>query len=148
MLGFVTQPNLHNYITVEDNETLDNGTRLLHTDTIAIMADNRTALDTKLKAKWGGMIEGFAEQNIENSLKYISLLSKDRYGDAFNQLLPQLTTIASDLQDKPLELIYVRCNIAKYRMYKNKIIDGQTVPITYFIYFIKDMDGLWRIDKY
>ena len=143
----VAEPGLY-YITVEDNETLDNGTRILHTDTIAIMADNRTALDTKLQVKWGKMVEGFANQNIEQSLKYISILSNDKYRDAFNQLLPQFQTIAATFQGSPIELIYVHDNIAKYSMDKNEIIEGQTVPITFFIYFIKDMDGLWKIDKY
>ncbi len=93
------------YITTEDNETLDNGTNVLHTDTIAIMADNRTVLDTKLKAKWGGMKAGFASQNIDQSLKYVSFLSNVEYRLIFIEIADQLPSIAAGMQD--IELIYV-----------------------------------------
>jgi len=148
----ITEPGLY-YITAQDNETVDNVTKVLHSDTLAVMAESRSDLDTKLKAKWNGqnnsLLAGFAESNIEKSLTYISVLSNDKYRDAYTQLLAQLPAIAQDLQPRPLELIYVNRNIAKYRMYKGTAeVDGVTVPITYYIYFIKDMDGLWKIDQY
>ena len=52
------------------------------------------------------------------------------------------------MQASTLERVYVRNNIAKYSMDKDEIIDGKTVSITSLIYFIKDMDGLWKIDKF
>jgi len=117
----VTEPGLY-YITAVDNETVDNVTKVLHSDTIAIMADDRAALDTKLKGKWGGMLSGFADPNMEKSLSYISILSNEKYREAFTQLLPQFATIAADFQGKPMELIYVRGNIAKYRLYIDCLI--------------------------
>ena len=143
----IAEPGLY-YITVEDNETVDNVTKVLHTDTICIMADNRTALDIKLKGKWGGMKAGFVSQNIEQSLKYISFLSNDKYREIFTAISDQFPTILADMQGQTIQLIVVEDNIAQYGIIREDTINGQTLPITYFIYFIKDRNGLWKIDKW
>lgn len=133
----------------EDNETLDNGTIRLHTDTIAVMAENKTQLDTKLRGKWNGMKAGFTAPNgpnIEGSLKYISMLSNEKYREIFTAISAQLPSIAADMND--IQMIYAKGNIAKYRIRRDDTINGSTVTITYYIYFIKDMNGIWKIDKW
>jgi hypothetical protein len=141
----ITDPGLY-YITVVDNETIDNVTKVLHADTIAVMVDNRTALDTKLQSKWSGAKAGFAEADVEKSLKKFSSLSTDKYREIFTVISSRLPDIAADMQN--IQLIIVDDKTAKYRIRRVETINGQTLPITYYIYFIKDIDGLWKIEKW
>ena len=143
----ITDPGLY-YITAVDNETVDNVTKVLHSDTIAIMADNRTAIDAKLQARWNGIKSGLANANAAEFLKNISIMSQGTYSDVFVQLTPVLPQVVVFFQANPIELVYMNNNIAQYSIDKDEIIDGQTVTVTYLIYFIKDMDGLWKIDRY
>ncbi|MBN2108634.1 MAG: hypothetical protein JW832_14505 [Deltaproteobacteria bacterium] len=141
----ITKPGLY-YITVDDTETKDNGTVINHADTISVMVERLQDFDAKLQGKWVGMKSGFGGQNIPSSLKYISALSNDKYREIFTAIADQLPVIAADMQN--IELIIVNDNIAKYRIRREDTINGQTLPITYYIYFIKDMNGLWKIDKW
>ena len=45
-----------------------------------------------------------------------------------------------------IQLIYVKDNVAKYRIKKNEVYGGQTFDITYYIYFVVDEDGIWKIE--
>ena len=47
-----------------------------------------------------------------------------------------------------IELVDINDNIAKYRIVRQETINVQLLPIVYYIYFIKDMNGLWKIDKW
>ncbi len=141
----VAEPGLY-FITVDDNETLDNGTRVLRTDNIAIMADNRTAFDTKLRVKWGAMKEALSSLNTANALKFISNASKETYNQVYSDLSAQLPGIIANMQD--IQLIYVQDRLAKYRIRRVHNIDGQNVTLTYYIYFVKDTDGTWKIDTW
>ena len=75
-----------------------------------------------------------------------SSISNEKYTRIFNSITNKLPNIAAAMQD--IELIFVDGNIAKYSIIKAETINGQTLPITYYIYFIKDIDGLWKIDKW
>jgi len=141
----IAEPGLY-YITAEDNETVDNVTKVLHSDTIAIMAESPTALDTKLKGKWGGMKTALAAGNKAMALNSISTFTRDKYDQIFTALASQLQTIIGNMQD--IELIYVHERLAKYRIKRVHNIDGQEVTISYYIYFVKDGDGIWKIENY
>ena len=81
-------------------------------------------------------------------IKNFAILAQDKYGAIFNELMPVLSDVAAKLGAYPIELVNVDDNIAQYSIASDEIIDGQPRTATYFIYFIKDMDGLWKIDKY
>jgi len=58
----------------------------------------------------------------------------------------QLTPLVQDMQS--IQIIYARNGIAKYRIRKSELYGGQVITLTYYIYFSKDKEGLWRIDKF
>jgi hypothetical protein len=60
-----------------------------------------------------------------------------------DQFFPQ---IVEDMQD--IELIYIEGSVAKYRIRKNELYGGEMLTITYYLYFIIDEDGLWKIHRY
>ncbi|MFZ5954927.1 MAG: hypothetical protein ACOYT4_00730 [Nanoarchaeota archaeon] len=56
---------------------------------------------------------------------------------------------ASEMQEGgQIQLIYLKDNEAKYRIRREQLIDGQSETITYYIYFVKDENGLWKIDRF
>jgi hypothetical protein len=47
-----------------------------------------------------------------------------------------------------IEIIFLEGNRAKYAINRDHDIDGQIITITYFIYFSRDINGLWKIERY
>ncbi|MFH1672416.1 MAG: hypothetical protein ABIF87_03175 [Pseudomonadota bacterium] len=130
------------YFTAEATDGQGN----THTDTIAIVVLNRAELDTLLKAKWDGMKIALINNNIEGALNYFHESSKEHYQKIFRLVIDRLPDIASAMRD--IELIYLEDKVAKYRIRKEEEIQGQTYDITYYIYFVKDLNGLWKIESY
>jgi hypothetical protein len=137
----ITEPGLY-YITTEDNETIDNVTKVLHSDTIAIMADNRTSLDMKLKAKWEGMKGSLSQSNVNNAISWFDNSTKEGYTEAFTALSAQLPQIAQDLNN--IQLLDMQNSTAKYdiRIFKN----GN--EFSYYLVFVKDKNGIWKIKSF
>lgn len=87
-----------------------------------------------------------ANHDITNALKYFNDDTKELYNEIYAALYDNLPQIVEDMQD--IELIYIKGNLAKYRIRKNELYGGQTFNITYYLYFIKDGYGLWKIHRY
>jgi hypothetical protein len=130
------------YCTAKVNDTENN----LYTDTIAVVVVDQAELDALLKAKWEGMKTALVDGDIEKALSYHHEAFKDRYESIYNLLGNNLSILAQQMQG--IEMIFAEGNRAKYRINRDHDIDGQIVTITYFIYFSKDEDGLWKIERY
>jgi hypothetical protein len=115
-------------------------------NTVTITVQNRTQMDKLLKAKWDGMKTALASQNITTALNYFNTESKQLYNDMFTALNDQLPQLVQDMQD--IQLIYLSNNVAKYRTKKYEIAGGQMMTITYYIYFSKDNNGIWKIYQF
>jgi hypothetical protein len=57
-----------------------------------------------------------------------------------------LLTLVQQMQN--IEMVFAEGNRAKYRVKRDHDIEGQTVTITYYIYFSTDGSGLWKVEKY
>ena len=58
----------------------------------------------------------------------------------------KISTIASEMNE--IEFIHTEDHIAKYRIKRPEEIQGQNYDITYYIYFIRNSNGLWRIERF
>ena len=76
----------------------------------------------------------------------ISEVSKELYQDMYSDLAAELPGVVSSMS--PPELVFTRGGYAKYRVTRNQNFNGQDMTITYYIYFVKDSDGLWRIESW
>ena len=119
---------------------------VVYQDTVAITALNKTLLDTLLKAKWEGMKEKLGNRDIDGSLMYFHDGSKEPYRQAFNMMLDDLPQVVSDMQG--VELIYVKDDLAKYRIRRVQDIDGTLQTFTYYIYFLRDRKGVWKLNRF
>jgi len=84
--------------------------------------------------------------DIEKALSYHHEAFKERHESIYNLLGNNLPSLAQQMQD--IEMIFAEGNRAKYGINRDHDIDGQIVTITYYIYFSKDENGLWKIERY
>jgi hypothetical protein len=130
------------YITASVTDS--NGTT--YEDIIAITVLNKTELDNLLKGKWEGMKGALSSQNINDATTYYTEETKQLYSDIFTALYSQLPQLAQDMQN--IQIIYAKNNTAKYRIRKDETHGGQTLAVTYYLYFAVDTDGIWKIYRY
>jgi hypothetical protein len=115
-------------------------------DTITIAVLNKAQLDALLKAKWEGMKNALKDGNTTSALNYIMSSSQQKYSEAFKVLQANISQIASGMQN--IELVYVGEKVAKCRIRRDQIINGQMQTIAYYIYFSKNPNGIWQIEQF
>jgi hypothetical protein len=121
-----------------------NGTE--YQDTVTVTVLNRNQLDKLLKAKWEGMKTKLASQDINGAIHYFSDTAKTKYQTVFQKLSNRLPTIVSSMEN--ITLNYIGQDVAEYRISRTETINGQSMEITYFIYFVQDESGLWKIESF
>ncbi|MDF1592228.1 MAG: hypothetical protein P1P89_11980 [Desulfobacterales bacterium] len=119
-------------------EAIDNQ-NITYTDTVAVQALDQAELDALLRAKWKGMKTGLSNSDKNAALGFIAKRARNTYEYNFNLLNSYLTEISAGLQD--IELVQIRDRIVEYNMPGEQ--DGQTY--SFYILFVKDSDGVWRI---
>ena len=119
---------------------------VVYTDSSAVLVMDKTGLDALLKAKWNGMKTALAASNIEGGLSYFLPQSKKRYREAFTAISADLPQIFANLPDA--EMIYAKDGRVKYRVNRLHDINGTPVTITYYVYFVKNLQGIWQIEQF
>jgi hypothetical protein len=117
-----------------------------YSETTIVNVLSKEEMENLLRAKWDGMKQALANQNIDGALNYFAQESMELYNEIFTAIYAQLPQIVQEMQD--IQLIYVENNTGKYRIRKSESYGGQTLSITYYIYFTLDRDGIWRIYKF
>ena len=117
-----------------------------YSDITIVNVLSREEMDALLRSKWEGMRSALANQDIEKASTYYSEETKEIYNELFNALYAYLPQIAQEMQE--IQLIYLKNNTAKYRMRQNELYGGRMITLTYYIYFVVDKDGMWKIYRY
>ncbi len=130
------------HITAEVTDS--RGNLLRHT--LALTVLSRSVQDAWLKARWNMMKNALVAGDTEAALNCFAESSKDGYREIFSLLSPGISDTASAMRDS--ELIYVRDYTAKSRIRREQQIRGTVYDITYYIYFVKDIRGLWSVEKF
>ena len=105
------------------------------------IAYDKNVLDQKIRALWGGLTEALVAGNKQQALDYFSAGAKTRYSDIFDDLIndfPEIIGSFSELQSAEITDAY-----GEYAI--NRMIDGNNK--LFFIYFVKDGNGIWRIES-
>ena len=127
-------------VTVTDTEGL------IYTATSVVNVIDPMWLDKLLQVKWGGMREALAQSDIEKAVGYFTGGSRDRYRQIFELIQDDLDEEAENLQD--IVLVSFNGSTAKYRIQRTVSRDGVSQVLTYWVYFIQDTDGIWRIRQF
>ncbi|MCL4475539.1 MAG: hypothetical protein M1508_04835 [Nitrospirae bacterium] len=114
----------------------------VYSDTIAITVLSKAEIDALLKGKWEGMKGALANRDVEKAVAHFLSKSQERYRYLFITLLASLPDIAADMQN--IEMISLEDGVSEYRIKRPEDAGG----ITYYIYFVLDGDGLWKIQQF
>ncbi|MDA8239693.1 MAG: hypothetical protein M0Z67_04880 [Nitrospiraceae bacterium] len=117
-----------------------------YTDTIAIVPVDGNNYDAMLKGIWNSMKGRLQVQDVAGASNYYSAVSKAKYSGIFSALVSNLPEIVANMQD--ISLNYIGSDVAEYRIIRNETVNGKPTDVMYFIYFVKDEDGLWKIQGF
>lgn len=133
---YTTEGIYYPTITVTDDQGNE------YTNTIAITVLNREKIDTLLKGKWEAMKGALIQGKSSDALQYFSDNSKEEYREIFELISPQLVVLVSTMRD--ISQNNVTRGIAEYSITRQQ----RGMDITYVIHFVKDSNGVWRIDGF
>ncbi len=108
-------------------------------DTIGILVLSEADLDAMLRGKWEGMKAALSDKDIEKAMAYMSKDSSEMFRYNFELMKDLLPAIVNDMGN--IQMIMIGNGIAVYRM--SALQDGE--ESSFYIEFITDYDGLWRI---
>ena len=94
------------------------------------------------ESKWEGMKGALGQGSISEALNYFIEDSRDGYGEIFELLAPQLPGLVSSMRE--INMVEIKGNSAEY--YIKRFQRG--VDISYFIHFMRDENGIWRISSF
>lgn len=115
-------------------------------DSLEIMVLPRLGLDRLLKQKWEGMKAALSNSNVSGAIANMSEPAQTKYQPVFQELLTNLPGIAAGMRS--IDLDYLQQDVAQYRISRTETISGQPREISYFIYFSKDGNGIWKLDQF
>jgi hypothetical protein len=113
-----------------------------YTASAAIVVFDPEGLDALLRAKWNGMRTALSNGDIGKARAYIAEHTREMYEYNFNLMSSYLPDISAGLQDIQLVEIRGKYGEAEYEMWAEQ--DGQTY--SFYILFVRDADGIWRIE--
>lgn len=119
--------------TVTDSQSVN------YSDTLAIIVLDETSLDAMLQAKFQAMLGSLRAGAVEDAVAHMATNVRQTYRANFNLLNSHLTTMADGLHD--MQLIRISGSKAEYNIQGDQ--GGQTY--SFYVVFIKDVDGIWRI---
>ncbi len=99
-------------------------------------------MDALLRSEWEGMKGALSQGNINGALNYLATNSREEYREIFEVLAPQLPALVSAMRE--INMVEIKGNLAEY--YIKRFQRG--VDISYFIYFMRDENGVWRISSF
>jgi hypothetical protein len=114
----------------------------IYQDSVAINVVSLTAIDTLLRSKWEGMKDALGQGSIEQAMGFFAQSSRERYQGIFNVVQSQLSDIVEGMS--AIQIIHIDNGVAKYRIRRQEAAG----LITYYIYFVMDEDGIWRIKQF
>jgi hypothetical protein len=118
----------------------------IYSDTIGVVVFNAEDTDALIRHKWNGMKSRLIDSDINRAMDYFALPPKEKYTEIFTRLSSDLPAIANAMED--IEKVYIKDNLAKYRIKRDEVINGVNSRITHYIYFVRDVYGNWYIESF
>ncbi len=113
-----------------------------HTETLVIGVQTKEQIDNLLKELWNGMNSALMDRNHSLAVEYlIQEDSSEGYATTYYVLLPHMSEILGSYT--AFNPITISMRFSEYLL--NRDIDG--VNRAFFIYFMPDTDGVWRLNN-
>jgi hypothetical protein len=137
----ITTPGLYEFTgEVTDEESN------VYTEAVKVLVIDAQALDAMLREKWSRMKDALIAADVQKALTSFHSGTKSDYDDIFSALGTQLPGIASAMRE--VEPVYFDEKVAKYRIKREEMVQGKMYDISYYIYFVRDSNGLWQIESF
>ena len=124
--------------------TDDQGAIYTATTVVNVLPQNQ--LDAALQTKGAAMKAALGQQDVEGALAFFVPAERERFWTILSPLRNDLPQLVQDLGN--IQLISLVDNRAKYRLRRTELYGGQSVTFTYYVYFIRDLSGAWRIEGF
>ncbi len=108
--------------------------------TYAVVIYDPTDRDRLFGDLWNGMNTALVGGNHDQALLHLNATAKAKYGPVFTALRPHFAEIVASYS--PLRQVEFSSDIGEYAV--TRMVEGQ--KRLYLIYFLKDGDGVWRLD--
>jgi len=108
---------------------------------LVVESRDRAQTDAMLRAVWNGMNDALVAGNKTVAMRHVNAEAQVKYGPVFDALMPHMPAIVASYST--LEQVSLTANVAEYAITR---MDGTTKRL-YLIYFMRDADGVWRIDQ-
>ena len=109
--------------------------------TVTIVVQDPAQVDQLLRQTWAGFTAALASRDTPQALQYLTRQGKEKYGPVFDVLRPNMTQIVG--QFSVLQPVTVGDTVGSYAV--NRTVNG--VNRLFFVYFLRDADGVWRLDS-
>lgn len=110
------------------------------TQRLVVDVRDRAKMDQMFRKLWGDFNAALAAGNKDVAMRMLSENAQEKYGPVFDALMPHFPQIVASYS--PLAQSSLTENIAEYAVTR---MDGG-VKRLYLIYFVRDANGVWRID--
>lgn len=114
--------------------------------TALVLAEERSAVDSVLSARWNVVSSALRAQSVEAALSDFLPESQEKYRRMFTSLSDRLPALYADLPAP--ELVKVQGNLAQYRIRRTQLWEGQPKVLTYYVWYARDAQGLWKVQAY
>jgi hypothetical protein len=106
----------------------------------AVLVENAFAMDALFQAIWTGMNTALVSGDTSTAATFLTRRARDYYGPAWNVMLPHMFSIIESYS--PLRGFTVGPDVAEYWL--TRTIQGESR--LFFVYFVRDVDGVWRLE--
>ncbi|MFL6647012.1 MAG: PKD domain-containing protein, partial [Sulfurifustaceae bacterium] len=138
-----TQPLEHVYTVPGVYQTrviAVDGAGAASTQTIAIVVSDGRQMDQLFTALWSGMNDALVHGDIATAVSFLNASAKRKYQPVFEALKPNFPQIVASYS--PLRRVSISADIGEYAIVRS--FNGENR--LYLIYFLRDADGVWRVD--
>lgn len=104
------------------------------------------AIDRTLRGIWAGLKEALRAGDAKKAAGFFCLEDRAEYLRMYNDLQDKLPQIGEEMGE--IEFVEFQGDGAKYRTKRKETIKGKEFDITYYVYFVIDQDGEWRIYRF
>jgi hypothetical protein len=108
--------------------------------TLAVVVHVAVQMDMLFTNLWNGMNEALVHSDMNGAAQYLNESAKRKYLPVFEALKLQFPQIIASYS--PLRRVLISEDIGEYAIVRN--FNGQNR--IYLIYFLRDADGVWRVD--
>jgi hypothetical protein len=115
----------------------------VHAATTVVEVYDRSALDVRLRAVWGGLKDAIRAGDVTRAVSFLHSETRDAYADQLALLSPQ-TLARIDTYLTAIQLVEVGPKGAEYEMLRDR--DG--VTLSFAVWFRVDQDGIWRLFRF